>query len=237
MGTMRRPATHSRGYRAAVAVSVVAATVVPMLGCTRVLGGTAHLGADAQAPLEPLLLAPGRFPTRYPARVLTAAAVDRSLWRIDGVAPDAVVTPPPCTPPPVGAAPRDAVAAAGTDTGTGATLTVAITRTAAALEQRRAQLTACPAVTVAVGDRRTELRPEVLAAPPVDADASYAVRQTELVDGQPTRERLTLVAQFDDIRVTASWAGPPAGSAMVSPDAEALDGVFLNAVLQARRHR
>ncbi|MCV7246857.1 hypothetical protein H7J07_01105 [Mycobacterium koreense] len=244
---MPRPVMSSRRTRVAVAVSIVAGAVAAttsMVGCSRSVGGAAHLGADARAPLEPLLLAPERFPAPYDARVLSAAEdVDRSLWRIDGAGPDAVVTPPSCAPPRAARPPHNAVATVGTDPGTGATLTVAITRTASALEQRRAQLAACPTITVEVGGLRTEVRPEILAAPPVDADASYAVRQTELVDGARARSLLTLVAQVEDIRVTASWSGPdtagPDAEApdAVGPDAEALDEVFLDAVLHARRHR
>ncbi len=72
-------------------------------------------------------------------------------------------------------------------------------------------------------------------APPVDADDSYAVDQTVTAkssDG-PDTTTLTLVALVDDVRVTASWQQD--GSSNASPDTQALDTLFTDAVLKVRQ--
>jgi hypothetical protein len=72
-------------------------------------------------------------------------------------------------------------------------------------------------------------------APPVDADDSYAVDQTVTTQSseQPDSRTLTLVALVGDVRVTASWQHH--GSSDGTPDTQALDALFTDAVLKVRQ--
>ena len=74
-------------------------------------------------------------------------------------------------------------------------------------------------------------------APPVDADDTYAVDQTVTSESSETPESgdtrtLTLVALVDDVQVTASWRQQ--GTSDTTPDTQALDTLFTDAVLKVR---
>jgi hypothetical protein len=71
--------------------------------------------------------------------------------------------------------------------------------------------------------------------PPVDADDSYAVDQTTTPKsaGEADTRILTLVALIEDVQVTASWQ--QGESTDDSPDTQALDTVFTDAVLKVRQ--
>lgn len=243
MAAMRSSPNRYRRRCAAVATGcTLIGIAISGTGCARVVAGSPRAAApSAEVALAQLLVVPDRFPPRYPAVLLSPAEVDQSLAAIDGLALGSAVDPIGCTPPRPGPAPRDAVASVGTDAATGATITVAVTRVEDPLSTRRAQLADCPSFTTDTDGRRVEISVELLAAPPVDADDSYAVLHSVRPDAGPSLARLTLVAQLADVRISASWAesanhaGAPAETD--SPDAEALDGVFLAAVLHARRNR
>ena len=70
--------------------------------------------------------------------------------------------------------------------------------------------------------------------PPVDADDTYAVDQTVNSESSETGDTrmVTLVALVDDARVTASWRQQDASD--TSPDTQALDSLFTDAVLKVR---
>jgi hypothetical protein len=78
----------------------------------------------------------------------------------------------------------------------------------------------------------------VLPAPPVDADATYAVDQTVTAESSGSMRRtLTLAAQIGDVRVSATWLheGTRETTPDVAPDTQALDTLFTDAVLKVRR--
>ena len=218
----------------------LAIVVMLLAGCTRVILGTVGAltpgAASARIRVADLLIEPGEFPVGYPAVVLDATAVNRALQAIDGVAGTSVVTPPQCAPAPRAA--QDTAAVQGVDSRDASSLIVAVTRPATPLRDRAEQLTACPSFTAVHGQDTSAVTVTVLPAPPVDADDSYAVDQT--VTGgpsEPTRRTLTLAAQIGDVRVSATWLhdGAPETTPDAGPDNQALDTVFTDAVLKARR--
>jgi hypothetical protein len=223
----------------AVCCVLLAAALVG--GCTRVVSGTAQAGDPQVRPSRPvpvadLLIEPTRFPARYPAAVVPPKDVDRLTDEINGVAAGSDVTPPECAPLPVLADQRAAVQ--GTDDESGARLTVTVIRPVPSVRARVAQLTECPSFTSAAGGQPgevSEVTVDLPPAPPVDADDSYAVDQTVTPKsaGEPGTRTLTLVALVEDVQVTASWQ--QRGSPDDSPDTQALDTLFTDAVLKVRQ--
>jgi hypothetical protein len=226
-----------------------------LVGCTRVILGTVHPVASgvepAPIPVAHLLIEPGQFPARYPAVVLDATAVYRALQDVDGVAAASVVNPPHCAPPP--RAPQDIAAMQGIDSQDASSLIVTVTRPAAPLRDRAAQLTACPSFTAVQGHDASAVTVTVLPTPPVDADdwghsprklgahplaGDYAVDQTVTAESSGSMRRtLTLAAQIRDVHVSATWLheGAPETTPDAAPDTQALDTLFTDAVLKVHR--
>jgi hypothetical protein len=183
-----------------------------------------------------LLIEPGQFPARHPAGVLDATAVYRALQDVDGMATASVVTPQQCTPPPW--APQDTAAMRGIDSQDASSFIVTVTRPAAPLRDRAEQLTRCPSFTAVRGRDASAVTVTVLPAPPVDADATYAVDQTVTAESSGSMRRtLTLAAQIGDVGVSATWLheGTRETTPDVAPDTQALDTLFTDAVLKVRR--
>jgi hypothetical protein len=157
--------------------------------------------------------------------VLDDAGVDRAMRDVDGVPTGAVVTPSDCTPPVLRHS--EAVGAEGVDAATASRLIVVLTRPVPPLSDRLAQLRGCP--TFDVGGSSVTVTE--LPAPPVDADASYAIEQTVTT---PDTEHMTLTfaAQIGDTRVSVTWLQDPASD---EPDTASLDALFRDAVLKLRR--
>jgi hypothetical protein len=202
--------------RAGVLVLVLLSASVSC-GCSRVVGGAAT--AQVTAPLPRLLIDPSRFPPAYSPVVLAPDAADRALRAIDGVPDGAKVSPTRCAPP----APRGVAAILGEDGDR--SLIVAVSHADASLRERRDQLSSCPTFSVDDHGTTSTVRITMLASPPVGADDSCA-----FMSRSSQRATLTLVAQFGDVRVTATAATAPGAMA----DTEALDGLFGDAVLTAR---
>lgn len=226
-----------RCVRAPVIVAGCALVVAPVLlgGCARSIAGVPVPGAAAtdSIPVAQLLIEPARFPERYPAAALDPIAVSRALQDIDGVGAASTVSPPQCAPP---AQPAQAAAVRGIDSDTASSLIVAVTRGSPPLGGRAEQLGGCPSFTV-VGGRdgpdTSAVSVTVLPAPPVNADDTYAVDQTVLIEPSGLLRRTrTLAAQVDDLRVSATWLHD--GAPDIAPDTQALDAVFTNAVLKVR---
>ena len=153
-----------------------------------------------------------------------------------GVPAGSEVTPPECAPLPVLADQRAAVQ--GVDDDSGARLIVTVIRPVSSVRARVAQLADCPSFTstaAGAAGEVTKVTVDLPPAPPVDADDSYAVGQTVTPksSGEPDTTTLTLVALVDDVRVTASWQQN--GSSDASPDTQALDTLFTDAVLKVRQ--
>jgi hypothetical protein len=229
-----------RGSRLPVACSVLIAAVLAG-GCAKVITGTARAGDPQVRPARPipvadLLIEPTRFPTQYPAAPLPPKDVDRVLGEIDGVPVGSEVTPPECAPLPMLA--QQTAAAQGTDDENGSLLIVTVTRPVPSVRARVAQLTDCPSFTSTAGGAAgevSEVTVDLPPAPPVDADDTYAVDQTVTAQSseQPDSRTLTLVALVGDVRVTASWQQH--GSSDDTPDTQALDTLFTDAVLKVRQ--
>ena len=230
-----------RGCRLPAVCCAVLAVAALGGGCARVVTGTARAGDPPVRPARPipvaeLLIEPTRFPAQYPAAVLPPKDVDRVLGEIDGVPVGSEVTPPECAPLPVLADQRAAVQ--GIDDEGGARLIVTVVRPVSSVRARVAQLADCPSFTTTAGGEAGEVSKvtvDLPPAPPVDADDSYAVDQrvTPKSSRQPETTTLTLVALVDDVRVTASWQQD--GSSDASPDTQALDTLFTDAVLKVRQ--
>jgi hypothetical protein len=226
-----------RGSRLSVVCCAVLTVALLVGGCARMVTGTARPGDLQPRPARPvavadLLIEPTRFPAKYPAAVLPPKELDRVLGEIDGVPVGSDVTPPECAPLPVLTPQKAAVQ--GTDD-SGARLIVTVTRPVPSLRARASQLAECPSFTSTTGGdsgQESEITVDLPPAPPVDADDSYAVDQTVTSDSSDART-LTLVALVDDVQVTASWRQE--GSSDASPDTEALDTLFTDAVLKVRR--
>jgi hypothetical protein len=217
----------------------VVMTAALVSGCSRVVDGFVRsapastvVAATAPVPVADLLIEPAHFPAEYPAVVLAPTAVDPVLRDVDGVTAGGVVTPPSCAPPVPEQAPLYTAVVEGTDPKTAGSLIVSVTRSSFPLSTRKDQLTACPSFTAVVGGAASTVTVTLLAPPPVDADDSYAVDKTVVSDGaESTTRTLTLVAQIADVRVSATWLSKQDSS----PDSEAVDTVFTDAVLKVRR--
>jgi len=131
----------------------------------------------------------------------------------------------------VSAAP-DSAAVQGVDPGSGAALTVTVVRTDRPLSSRRDQLLRCSSFTATAGEVVTTVETTLLPPPPVDAKDSLAGEVTVRRSDDPQVRLLTLVAQIDDIRVTAALMND---DLVAEPDTAALDTLFTAAVLRVRR--
>jgi len=205
------------------------AAAVLLGACSRVIVGSSQtVEAPAEKPPVPvahLLIEPNRFPPQYPAAVLDGAGVDRAVQDIDGVPTGAVVTPAACTPPVLWHS--EAAGVEGVDSANGSRLIVLLIRPAPPLSDRTAQLRGCP--TFDVGGSTVAVTE--LPAPPVDADASYAVEQT-VTTPDSERTTLTFAAQIGDTRVSVTWLQDPT---VDEADTASLDALFRDAVLKLRR--
>jgi hypothetical protein len=212
--------------------AVVLACAV-LCACVRMTDGTGTLAADAKpVVLAEALIEPSRFPPPYEAAVLDPQATGEAIAGVDGVPVGATVEPPGCAPPPVGPGPQHAVAAQGVDPGTGAALTVILTRTDTALSARRDQLARCGSLTAIAGEVVSTVDTVLLAAPPVDADDTFASETTVRRSTEPAVRVLTLSAQIDEARLSVAWLN---NDPEVEPDTSALDVLFTDALLRLRR--
>ena len=215
----------SRSLRA----GALLAAVVLLSACTRVTVGSSRaveaVAEEPPVPLAALLIEPNRFPPQYRAAVLDDAGVNRAVQDVDGVPTGSVVTPAACTPPALWHS--EMVGVEGVDTATSSRLIVVLTRPAPPLAERLAQLQGCPSFTA--GESLVDVTE--LPAPPVDADATYAVEQTVTAPGS-VRATLTFGAQIGDTRISVTWLQDPA---LDEADTASLDAVFRDAVLKLRR--
>ncbi|MBO0676992.1 DUF5642 family protein [Mycolicibacterium sp. S2-37] len=216
-------------------LGAVAVACAVLCGCVDTVDGAARTGSEVAAPPPPLaelLVAPTGFPPAYEAATLDAQRTSEAIRDIDAVPAGATVEPADCAPPPPGAGPDEAVAVRGVDPGTGAALTVALTRTAEELGRRRDQIARCGSFTATAGEIVTEVQTTLLPPRPVDAQDSLAAETTIRRSDIPEVRTLTLVAQIDDVRVTAAWTDDDPA---VAVDTAALDTLFADAVLAVRR--
>lgn len=213
--------------------AALAALGLLLAGCGQTITGSAV--PDWVAPphrldarLSDLLPPPSAFPAPYRAIVLEPHAVAQAAGDLAGIPPGAKVDPAGCKPAQVDSSPDGTAIVVGTDEDTRATITVELKRSDQQLAQRRAQLQQCPDVRSTHHGVTSQVHSELLPAPVVDADDALAVRQT-VRSGTVvtlTQSMLTLVAQRDDVRISATYMSFDSRR----PDTAALDEVFSAAV-------
>lgn len=221
---------HVQSIGAPGAVVLVCAV---LCGCVRTTDGAPSLDTDAKpVVLAEALIEPSRFPRSYDAAVLAPEATGEAVASVDGVPTGATVEPAGCAPPAVGPGPQHAVAAQGVEPGTGAALTVILTRSETKLSTRRDQLARCASLRATAGEVVSTVDTVLLAPPPVDADDSLASRTTILRSTEPAVRVQTLGAQIDEARLTVAWL---TNDLDVEPDTAALDVLFTDALQALRR--
>lgn len=181
------------------------------------------------APLSSMLLTPADFPAKYEALVLPDDAVEQATSDLDGIPAGATVDPAGCKPPPQEFGPDAAALIVGTDNAARATISVELARVDRPLATREAELEQCPEVTTTRNGATATVTTTMLPAPPLNADDTMAIRQTVTsgnADQKVTQSMLRLVAQVDDVRISATHMS--FGDA--APDSAALDQLFTEAV-------
>lgn len=208
-------------------------------GCGDLVSGspvaeTAAVVRHIDTPLAQLLPTPAQFPPRYPAVVLPAQAAVAAAGDLDGVGQGARVDPPGCTPPESEPGEDRTAVAVGTDDASRATLTVELARTNAPLGALRAQLAACPTMTVERAGAGSTVTTTLDTRVPVGADDAISLRRTVVpaVGGRGlTQTMQTSVGQIGDVRITVTSMTFGDGAV----DAAAVDDLFATAVRTVRR--
>ena len=206
-------------------------------GCSRAVTGrraprTPTPVRPADSTLTDLLIEPTRFPAQYPAAVLVRYRIDRVLHEIDGVPAGSVVTPPECAPLPSWH--RSRPPSQGTDT-TASSLVVTVTRPVPSLARQGDQLADCPSFTSAAGGCAATVKVTV------DLCTAAAGGRRRQLRGRPDGVEVVGVghAVADAGGAGRRRAGDgrveQQGSSDASPDTEALDPLFTDAVLKVRR--
>ncbi|MGW6375999.1 DUF5642 family protein [Rhodococcus sp. NPDC055112] len=181
------------------------------------------------ATLESMLLTPTDFPAPYQAIVLPPHAVSQAAADLDGIPPGAKVDPAGCKPPAQDYGPDGTAMIVGTDNANRSTISVELMRSDLPLDKRIGEIERCLEVTTTKDGAEAVVRTEILPAPPLNADDTIAMRQTVTSGkgaGKVTQSMLTLVAQIDDVRVSATYMSFGDGK----PDTVVLDQVFTEAV-------
>ncbi|EME23666.1 hypothetical protein G419_01585 [Rhodococcus triatomae BKS 15-14] len=199
-------------------------------------GGASDEGAVTgriEAPLGTLLLTPEAFPARYEALVLPDNAVEQATADLDGIPAGASVDPAGCKPPPQAFGPDSTALIVGTDNAARATISVELARVDRTLDVRESELAECPEVTTTLNGATATVTTTVLPAPPLNADDTMALRQTVTsgnADQTVTQSMLRLVAQVDDVRISATHMS----FGDEAPDSAALDQLFTEAVQKVK---
>ncbi|MFF0814037.1 sensor domain-containing protein [Rhodococcus sp. NPDC003318] len=181
------------------------------------------------APLSSMLLAPEDFPAPYQAIVLPDQAVEQAAEDLDGIPSGAKVDPPGCKPPAQNFGPDGTALIVGTDNAARATISIELTRVDEPLSAREAEIAECLEVTTTKDGATATVTTTLLPAPPLNADDTMALRQTVSsgADGTAvTQSMLRLVAQVDDVRISATYMTFGDGK----PDSATLDQLFTEAV-------
>jgi hypothetical protein len=212
------------------------ASPVAAAGPSSASGPSSSAGADGtgedgrvDATLESMLLTPTDFPAPYQAIVLPPHAVSQAAADLDGIPPGAKVDPPGCKPPAQDYGPDGTAMIVGTDNANRSTISVELMRSDLPLDKRTGEIERCLEVTTTKDGAEAVVRTEILPAPPLNADDTIAMRQTVTSGkgaGKVTQSMLTLVAQIDDVRVSATYMSFGDGK----PDTVVLDQVFTEAV-------
>lgn len=122
----------------------------------------------------------------------------------------------------------------GTDNDSRSTISIELTAVDEPLSARKKQLEQCGEVTATKSGATSTVTSTLTPPPPIGADETLAVRQT-VASGAGgdavTQSMLTLMAQIDDIRVSATFMS--FGSE--TPDTATLDELFTSAVQKVKQ--
>ncbi|MGB6183120.1 MAG: sensor domain-containing protein [Rhodococcus sp. (in: high G+C Gram-positive bacteria)] len=179
--------------------------------------------------LTALTIDPSIFPAEYQAVVLPPQAVAQAAQDLDGIATGASVDPAGCKPEPRGSDPDSTSLVVGTGPDSRATISVELARVNTSLEDRKALWEQCSDVTASSNGVETTVSTELVPPKPLGGADTAALRRTVTSGGQArevTQSMLSLIAQVDDIRITATNMS----FGEMDPDAATLDRLFTAAV-------
>lgn len=232
-----------------ILVAAAAAATLAVAGCSSDISGVAEPAGAAtvgagqtqtqtqaapgrvDAPLASMLPAPEDFPAQYQALVLPEQAVEQAATDLDGIPPGAKVDPAGCKPPAQNFGPDGTALIVGTDNAARSTISVELTRVDGSLASRADEIGRCLELTTTKNGATAMVATTILPAPPVNADDTLALRQTVTsgtADRTVTQSMLRLLAQVDDVRISATYMSFGDGS----PDSATLDQLFTEAVLE-----
>lgn len=218
-GSSSRPSTATSS---APSTSATSTSATPTTGATPGSGSLAALTID-----------PSVFPSTYQAVVLPPQAVAQASQDLDGIASGASVDPAGCKPELRGVDADSTSLVVGTDPADRATISVELARVTTSLEDRKALWEQCSEVTATSNGVETMVSTELVPPPPIGADDTLALRRIVTSGGQAgdvTQSMLSLIAQVDDVRITATYMS----FGELDPDAATLDQLFTAAVQKVK---
>ncbi|WP_206488281.1 DUF5642 family protein [Rhodococcus sp. KRD162] len=232
------PAT--RTPRLAIAATSAAIGVLALVGCSSTVTGTPEPSAggtttsQSDVDLNTLLIDPSSFPAPYDALVLPQQAISQAAPDLSGIPAGAQVSPAGCKPADQDFSPEGTAMIVGTDNDSRSTISIELTAVDEPLSARKKQLEQCGEVTATKSGATSTVTSTLTPPPPIGADETLAVRQT-VASGAGgdavTQSMLTLMAQIDDIRVSATFMS--FGSE--TPDTATLDELFTSAVQKVKQ--
>ncbi|WP_204867680.1 sensor domain-containing protein [Rhodococcoides corynebacterioides] len=188
---------------------------------------------DAAGSLSALLLDPSTFTAPYQAVVLPPQAVAQAAQDLDGIAADASVEPAGCKPEARSSDPDSTALLVATDPENRATISIELSRVDTTLEDRKALWQECSEVEATSAGVTSLVTTDIVPPPPIGADDTLALRRTVTSGGQAgevTQSMLSLLAQVDDVRVTATYMS----FGELTPDSTTLDRTFTAAVQKVK---
>ncbi|MCZ4518420.1 DUF5642 family protein [Rhodococcus ruber] len=231
----------ARRTRLSIAATSAAIAALVLVGCSSTVTGTPEPSAGAPtsssqsgADLNSLLIDPSSFPAPYDALVLPQQAISQAAPDLSGIPAGAEVSPAGCKPADQDFGPTGTAMIVGTDNDSRSTISIELTAVDEPLSTRMEQLEQCGEVTATKSGATSTVTSTLTPAPPIDADDTLAVRQT-VASGAGgdavTQSMLTLMAQIDNVRVSATFMS--FGSE--TPDAMTLDELFTAAVQKVKQ--
>lgn len=226
----------ARRTRLTSAATSAAIGALVLVGCSSTVTGTAEPSAGSATSsarsgvdLSTLLIDPSSFPAPYDALVLPQQAISQAAPDLSGIPAGAEVSPAGCKPADQDFGPTGTAMIVGTDNDSRSTISIELTAVDEPLSARKEQLEQCGEVTATKSGATSTVTSTLTPAPPIDADDTLAVRQT-VASGAGgdavTQSMLTLMAQIDGVRVSATFMSFGSGT----PDATTLDELFTAAV-------
>ncbi len=222
--------------RLSIVMTSAAIGALVLVGCSSTVTGTPEPSSGAATSSSPsgvdlntLLIDPSIFPAPYDALVLPQQAISQAAPDLSGIPAGAEVSPAGCKPADQDFGPTGTAMIVGTDNDSRSTISIELTAVDEPLSARKQQLEQCGEVTATKSGATSTVTSTLTPAPPIDADDTLAVRQT-VASGAGgdavTQSMLTLMAQIDGVRVSATFMSFGQGT----PDAMTLDELFTAAV-------